>query len=101
MKQQKLVSPRTPWYEVELVEGEHGTCMFCGSPLLEKWELVCLPAPWLGYHDTTHHRYCPECHHLTPPPPGAWTPVGGGWLTPSEDTLRDRTERRLSGNWVV
>jgi len=101
MAQQTLVAPPTPWYETKLLEGANGFCHRCGSPLLEKWGLVCLPAPWLGHHETTHHGYCPECHHSTPPPPGAWTPVGGGWLQPTADTLKDRTERRLSGNWRV
>ena len=70
----------------------------CGQPDCDE--------PLIGAHtvirgNPTKHYYCPRCHHNTPPLPGVWTPVGGGWLAPTADTLKDRTERRLSGNWVV
>ena len=48
-------------------------CMFCGSRLLdEEGSLTVLPAPWLGITEVSFHKYCPECHKLTPPPPGNW-----------------------------
>ena len=96
MTQQTLLAPPAPWYESELVEGANGFCHRCGSPLIEEGTLSIPHEDYVG-------KYCMECHHLTPPlpNPSSWCPVGGGWLKPSADTLRDRTERRLSGNWVV
>ena len=95
MTQQTLLAPSAPWYEAELVEDIHGFCHRCGSPLLGAHTII------RGF--TTRHHYCPECHHNTPPlpNPSSWCPVGGGWMVPTADTLRDRTERRLSGQWVV
>lgn len=74
---------------------DYGICgeKDCGAHLIGA-SLEIKGTDYIGY-------YCPKCHHITPPPPGVWTPVGGGWLVPTADTLKDRTERRLSGNWVV
>ena len=86
MAQQKLVAPPTPWYETELTEGANGFCHRCGSPLIEEGGLSIPHEDYVG-------KYCPECHHLTPPPPGTWTPVGGGTFERRADAI-DEVRRR-------
>ena len=71
----------------ELIEGEHGICYRCGSPLTG---IIFSIGDYTGY-------YCPECDHWTPKPPGHWTPVNPTWPPDSveAETVRDRLERSL------
>ena len=61
----------------ELVEGAHGICPDCGSPLV---------GATLTAHGKTS-RYCPECHRWTPQPWSDSLPLRD-W----RDDMRERFE---------
>ena len=84
-----------------LIEGVHGFCRVCGSPLLGV-TLTILPAPWLGRHEASEHWLCGECNHHTPKPVGYWSPVNPDWdrdrhLLHGAETVKQRLDRMNAG----
>lgn len=45
----------------------------------------------------TNYRghYCPKCHHITPPPPGNWSPVNPKVGEYTESMSQEEEMRRL------